>query len=358
MKKAISMILALVLVLSMSTTAFAAESGDIKVTYSQPPAQVVTIVDITWGSLEFNYSSGDTKVWNPDTLQYDIIPGEGDGTWTPKNENGDTVTVTNHSNTGLEVTVTYTPAEENGVAGSVTNGIFTLATAEGTDVNNAPRDSAKLTLDNTSAPAQWATDGATTIGNMTVTLRTIFSMDATNSTAYDLEKNLLASLNVGTTDISITLAADADDEMFIAINTALRSSTAAEGSVNLTIAGAQTISNITVFTPDGAEAPLALKTLTLPDATKLDQEAIMYASYLEAIYLPNVTSISAWGLDELDALNTLVLSAEGTIAFSNFSTISLPFANIDLTLNKDKESEVTNGNEWMGKTWKSITFVD
>ena len=92
-KSILSIALCSVLLLSMSTTAFVAESGDIKVTYSQPDPEKVTIVDLTWGSMGFNYSSGDTKVWNPETFKYDIIPGEGDGAWTPKNENGDTVTV-------------------------------------------------------------------------------------------------------------------------------------------------------------------------------------------------------------------------------------------------------------------------
>ncbi|MBQ9816483.1 MAG: hypothetical protein IJM59_03295 [Proteobacteria bacterium] len=33
-------------------------------------------------------------------------------------------------------------------------------------------------------------------------------------------------------------------------------------------------------------------------------------------------------------------------------------ANVTLTLNVNKESEVTNGNEWLGTTWKEIKFVE
>ena len=76
---------------------------------------------------------------------------------------------------------------------------------------------------------------------MTVTLKTVFFMDATTSTADELEIALLTALNAGTTDVSITLAANADEEMFTAINNALIRSSAAEGSVNLTIAGVQVI---------------------------------------------------------------------------------------------------------------------
>ena len=216
MKKAISMILALVLVLSMSTTVFAAESGDIKVTYSQPDPEKVTIVDLTWGSMEFNYSSGDTKVWNPETLQYDIIPGEGDGAWTPKNENGDTVTVTNHSNTGLLVTVSYTPAAENGVTGNVENNSFLLATAEGTATDNAPKGSAKLTLDASSVPTTWNETGATTIGNITVKLD---HCDVLVSTAEEFEAALANGGTIMlTADIALTNNVKVKKNTTIALN--------------------------------------------------------------------------------------------------------------------------------------------
>lgn len=185
MKKVLSIILTLVLVLSMSVTAFAAESGDIKVTYSQPDTEKVTIVDLTWGSMEFNYNSGDKKVWNPNTLEYEIVEGEeGDASWTPANEGGDTVTVTNHSNIALCVTVTYTAAAENGVTGSVENGTFLVATSVGTEKENAPKGSAKLTLDASSVPTTWSENGATTIGNITVTLD---QCDAIPGTAEELK---------------------------------------------------------------------------------------------------------------------------------------------------------------------------
>lgn len=174
MKKSIfSIALCLVLLLSMSTQALAAESGEIKVTYSQPDPEKVTVVDITWGSMEFNYTETvSSQVWNPNTLKYETVGGDGEskGSWAPKDTGGDTVTVTNHSNTSLLVTVTYTPANENGVNGTLKNGSFLLSTAVGTTTDKAPEGSAKLTLDNTSVPASWSTSGATTIGNITVTL--------------------------------------------------------------------------------------------------------------------------------------------------------------------------------------------
>ena len=184
MRKSIfSIALCLVLLLSMSTQAFAAESGDIKVTYSKPDPEKVTVVDLAWGSMEFNYNSADTKVWNPETMKYDIVEGEG-GSWAPKETGGDTVTVTNHSNTGLLVTVTYTPDADNGVSGTLENSSFRLISAVGTDEGSAPSAAAKLVLENTSVPAKWSTEGATTIGNITVTLD---HCDATVSTLEELE---------------------------------------------------------------------------------------------------------------------------------------------------------------------------
>lgn len=344
--------LCLALLLSMSTTAFAAGSSDIKVTYSKDAAKVVKSVDITWGSMEFNYNSGDTKVWNPDKLQYEIVTGDGGGYWEPARAEGDTVTVTNHCNSQLEVTVAYTPAETNGVTGSVTNGSFTLASAEGTDVNNAPKNSSKLTLDNSSTPAQWATDGATTIGNITVSLKTFFQMDATNSTAKELEKALLNALNAGITDARVTLATDAAGEMFAAINNALNSSGAAESSIDLTIAGVQVIPSGALGDGDKAD-PVALKTLNLPDAVKLEMNALALPN-VQTVYAPKVTEWTIWGIWCASHITTIVLTAPGDIT-ADF--LELNTKNINLTLNKDKESEV-DGNRWKDQTWNSISFAD
>ena len=166
------MLFALCICAASALPAFAAESGDIKVTYSKPDPEKVTVVDLAWGSMEFNYTDGGaTKVWNPETMKYEIVAGNGEGgSWTPKETGGDTVTVTNHSNTGLLVTVVYTPEAENGVSGTVENGSFMLSTAVETDFDNAPKDSAKLTLDPASKPASWSDSGATIIGNITVKL--------------------------------------------------------------------------------------------------------------------------------------------------------------------------------------------
>ena len=183
-------------------------------------------------------------------------------------------------------------------------------------------------------------------------------VDATSLTEIQLEKKLLTTLNAGNTDITVTLAADANEEMFTAINNALNNSIATESSIDLTIAGAQVIPAEALGNgyPDSRlnTDPTALKTLNLPDAVTLEVNALSLPN-VQAVYLPKVTEWEIWGIWNAYNITTLVLTAPGTITADFFG---LDTENIDLTLHKDKESEVTNGNQWCGETWKSITFAE
>lgn len=183
-------------------------------------------------------------------------------------------------------------------------------------------------------------------------------VDATSLTEIQLEKKLLTTLNAGNTDITVTLAADANEEMFTAINNALNNSIATESSIDLTIAGAQVIpaGALGIGEPDSKlnTDPTALKTLNLPDAVTLEVNALSLPN-VQAVYLPKVTEWVIWGIWNAYNITTLVLTAPGTITADFWG---LDTENIDLTLHKDKESEVTNGNQWCGETWKSITFAE
>lgn len=183
-------------------------------------------------------------------------------------------------------------------------------------------------------------------------------VDATSLTEIQLEKKLLTTLNAGNTDITVTLAADANEEMFTAINNALNNSIATESSIDLTIAGAQVIPAHALGNGDPESKlntdPTALKTLNLPDAVTLKANALSLPN-VQAVYVPKVTEWEIWGIWNAYNITTLVLTAPGTIT-ANF--LALDTEDIDLTLHKDKESEVTNGNQWCGETWKSITFAE
>ena len=110
MKKTISVLLTLVLMLSLSVTAFAAsattapatDSADINATYVAGAAGgVVFSVDIEWSAMNFTYQAAGQPVWDPETHSYsEAIPEKWEGSGT--------VTITNHSNTALDVTPSYT----------------------------------------------------------------------------------------------------------------------------------------------------------------------------------------------------------------------------------------------------------
>ena len=177
MKKVISMILALVLVLSMGITAFAAElpegeSQSIKATYSVAESDAVYKVDIAWGGMVFHYNPGTENVWDPESLIF-VKTETGEASWTPAEENGDTVTVTNHSNAVVGIKIAYTKAE-NGVDGTLVNGSFTLGSADnGTEgaAGTPTANSARLSLSTEGIPETF-TDGSkdVVLGTITVTV--------------------------------------------------------------------------------------------------------------------------------------------------------------------------------------------
>lgn len=120
-------------------------------------------VDITWDSMAFTYSVGSGSTWNPATHTYS---SGGTGGWS---HNGNKITVTNHSNTEVTANLTYTPeAGYDKISGSFDKSTMNLKTADGTTFENAPKDTAALTLSGTLAST---VTGPTTVGTITVTIR-------------------------------------------------------------------------------------------------------------------------------------------------------------------------------------------
>ena len=175
MKKIVALALALALALSLATVSASAEtisgfgstaSHDVKATYqSGGTGGTVYSVDITWGSMEFTYTAASAGTWDPETHS---TSGGGSGTWAPKTTDGDKITVTNHSNTGVTASLTYTPVSiYSGISGSFDQASLSLATAVGTTVSAAPTGTAKLTL---SGALDSSVAAGTKIGTITVTL--------------------------------------------------------------------------------------------------------------------------------------------------------------------------------------------
>ena len=167
MKKMIAATLALTLSMSMGNLVYAVEdkSADIKATYQAGKESTDTVysVDVKWGSLEYTYSSGVTKSWDPTTLKYKETSGT--SSWTCQ-EGADQITVTNNSNADITASLAYDKTDSS-ITGTFTNSKIGLKSAEGTNVGESPSGTTTLSLNgalsDTTAVKQ-------EIGNVTVTI--------------------------------------------------------------------------------------------------------------------------------------------------------------------------------------------
>ena len=121
-------------------------------------------VDITWGDMAFTYTA-EAGIWDPTNHTYTDAKG---GAWAVDKEGGNTITVTNHSNADVTAVFNYAAAEGfTGISGIFDNASLALKSAVGTEVANAPKGTAALTLDGALGSD---TTANTTIGTITVTL--------------------------------------------------------------------------------------------------------------------------------------------------------------------------------------------
>ena len=110
---------------------------------------------------------------------------------------------------------------------------------------------------------------------------------ADNMEAEDLGKTIKEQLDAGKTNIKLILASDAGENVFAIIKDALYGGTA--GSINLSLIGCKEIPTKGLSNWDGKLD--ALKSIYLPDITRIGVEGLAYCVYLEEINTPNVTSI-------------------------------------------------------------------
>lgn len=182
MKKKTALVLTLAMVFSLAPLSAYADdtiiavggtaSHEVKATYKAGSSGgaggaggKVYSVDITWGDMAFTYTA-EAGIWDPANHTYTGAEG---GAWTVDNKDGgNTITVTNHSNTDVTAAFSYAPAEGfTGISGSFDKDSLGLKSAVGTEVANAPTGTAALTL--TGALGS-DTTANTTIGTITVTL--------------------------------------------------------------------------------------------------------------------------------------------------------------------------------------------
>lgn len=167
MKKSAIALMGLACTLAVSSAAFAADLPDPSTHavngryHANSTVGTVYSVDVAWDSMEFTYTVDSEGTWNPATHEVD---GASEGRWSG---DGD-VKVTNHSNAKVNVAVTYAAESSySDITGSFSNGTFELATAEGTQVDSAPNQTATLTL---SGELDKSVDTSTKLGTATVTI--------------------------------------------------------------------------------------------------------------------------------------------------------------------------------------------
>ena len=166
MKKIVAIMLALVLVMSMSITAFAAELGgsrDVTAKYEKTETEeTIYNVDIAWGDLAFTYSETTEKTWNPATHTYDTVT---EGAW---NKTEASIQVTNHSNVSVDVSMSVTPVDGTGVDVTLTGGNATLAAGEVGNVDSAA--SVTGTVKVSGKPNNTVTEAGIKVASITVTI--------------------------------------------------------------------------------------------------------------------------------------------------------------------------------------------
>ena len=157
-------------------------------------ADEIISVDIVWDAMDFTYTAASQGTWNPATHAYD---GATAGGWS---DNTPAITVTNHSNVAVNASLTFT-ADVSGVVGTFTeasgtanDNILNLATAEGTEVANAPTATANFGISGA------AIDADKTLGTITVSIAKADSSEGgeTAPVVTTLEE-LQAAVNAGGT---------------------------------------------------------------------------------------------------------------------------------------------------------------
>ncbi len=173
MKKLFSLLLSLALVLSLSVTAFAADgsgnvgqgSQDIPVTAKTTGSSTDTpvySVDISWEDMTFTYSAATTRTWNPETHTY---TSSSSGGW---NKTTAAVTVTNHSNVAVDVSIAYAAEGSTGITGTMD--ITSDALAAGVEGKPAEADYGTYTLTISGTPNATVSETGVKIGTITVTI--------------------------------------------------------------------------------------------------------------------------------------------------------------------------------------------
>ena len=137
---------------------------DVKAKYkviSNTPASYS--VDLQWTDMTFPYIREDTRIWNPQTHTYKTGSKSG---W---EQTRGTITVTNHSNVDVRVTVEYLSEPDTGIKGVLKNAKAKLKAGVVGDYKGA--DSMTATLTVSGKPTKTLTEDGSNVGKLRITIR-------------------------------------------------------------------------------------------------------------------------------------------------------------------------------------------
>lgn len=129
-----------------------------------------------------------------------------------------------------------------------------------------------------------------------------YALDATvisANSAEEINSAIEQKVADGKTAIRLNLASDAGDNEFNAIREAFEN--VKSGTIDLTLIGCKEIP------ADGLKELNALKSITLPDVTKIGMNALFFCEDLEEICAPNVSAIDEGGFAECFGLRKVTL---------------------------------------------------
>ena len=191
-----------------------------------------------------------------------------------------------------------------------------------------------------------------------------FSQESKNAKSYALDATVISANSAeeiksaieqkvadGKTAIRLNIASDAGDNEFKAIREAFEN-VKSGGTIDLTLIGCKEIPADGLNNQSGGLE--ALKSITLPDVTKIGKNALLFCVDLEEICAPNVSAIDEYAFNGCDYLNKVTLGEltdvkgdyeHGGGIFGLYPSIE----NIDLYLPKNQEVMEFDENQYIWK---------
>ena len=143
---------------------------------------------------------------------------------------------------------------------------------------------------------------------------TIPGGEASAITVESIKESIAAQLRKGN-DVVLTLNSNASSDIFDAIKTAIKDKSVADGSVNLTLKGVETISE------ESFKEVTWLNKVTLPDAVTIGKYAFSGSS-LKGIEAPNVSTVKMQAFDQCKSLENVNLPKVSEIGIKAFCSCS------------------------------------